>query len=124
MSVPGSERRRSPRAALGVRVSALNGDVSLAIGNSHNISRHGMYVDFMLSRPDKEFDRGQKVALRFLPPTSAKPIDVRARVVRVVYDDNGVPSGIGVEFVNIGDEDLALIEEYIAASLIAGKGVD
>src|SRR5687768_14377098 len=94
-------RRRSPRAAVGVVVHTEFNEVAVALGQSRDISCHGLFVDLvLLASDDHDFANGRTLTLRFTIPGTDKPVEVAANVTRVVVGEDR-PIGIGVEFVSL-----------------------
>ncbi|MBI2060783.1 MAG: TIGR02266 family protein [Nitrospirae bacterium] len=84
-----------------------------------NISRGGMFI-----ATQQPLDEGQEFLLRFSLPGSARPIELRARVMWANRQDkksNLIP-GMGVAFMDLSDEKRAQIERYVESMQVtSGK---
>ena len=101
----GEEKRRHKRVALHVPIGCRSGQVTLE-GRAENISISGVLI-----RTATPFADDEEIAISFSLPASSHRIECRARVAHAVAD-----AFMGVEFVNLPQDLLDRIEEYIAAA--------
>jgi uncharacterized protein (TIGR02266 family) len=114
-SASGSERRRSERIDLLVRVDYKTVD-ELFSDFARNINEGGMFIE-----TDTPPDPGSAVALEFRIPGSEDPIQVMGRVVRATLGDQSEPPGMGIEFENLDAQSRELINQLVR-NLRVGKG--
>jgi type IV pilus assembly protein PilZ len=114
-SEAGSERRRSDRIDLVVRVDYKTVD-ELFSDFARNINEGGMFIE-----TDSPPDPGSAVALEFRIPGSEDPIQVMGRVVRASSGSRGEPGGMGIEFENLDSQSRDLINQLVR-NLRVGKG--
>ena len=103
----GSERRRSERVDLVVRVDYKTVD-ELFSEFARNINEGGMFVE-----TEAPPDLGSPVALQFRIPGSEEPIQVMGRVTRVALGERAEPPGIGIEFENLDEQSRQLINQLV-----------
>jgi hypothetical protein len=111
-SMVAAERRRSRRVRVSTVVATMNGQPT-AMGKGCDISMHGMFVEFQLSDPSREYRIGDVMLLRFNVFIHGDPIDARVVIRRVQTTPEGNVRGIGFEFVEIEDQGWSMIERYI-----------
>lgn len=114
-SEAGSERRRSERIDLVVRVDYKTVD-ELFSDFARNINEGGMFIE-----TDSPPDAGSPVALEFRIPGSEDPIQVMGRVVRASPGSGSEPAGMGIEFENLDSQSRELINQLVR-NLRVGKG--
>jgi uncharacterized protein (TIGR02266 family) len=102
-------QRRHDRAELNVEVS-LEGDHNFFVGFSENISEGGLFVATHSLR-----EIGSIIRLTFRLPDRALPIEVEAvvRWLRLFNDGSDVPPGLGLQFVDLSDEDAHTIRAFV-----------
>lgn len=104
------ERRSTPRVDLNVGVG-FRSDTSFYTGFISDLSEGGLFVATHMLQPI-----GAELTLTFALP-SGPEISVRGLVrwQRDAHDYNPVtPPGMGVQFLDISDADLARIREFVA----------
>ena len=111
--------RKSDRVNLKIAVQ-LEHDSQLQRFYSQNISGGGIFLEVHTLIP-----LDQEVNLSFNIPGQAKPMQLRAKVVRhhamQTMDDDMNPKtvqGVGLAFVQLSPEDQKIIEQFVA-----GKGL-
>jgi len=105
---------RTP-VSMNIRLSESGDDMSIKFDIS-NLSEGGVFVkSSILWEPDQEFD------LSFTLPGQDKEIKAKGKVVRSddkysiflsQETDSSIP-GMGIKFIEISEEDTALIKEFI-----------
>ncbi len=111
-----TDRRRSQRVRLAVRVSAGAQDSPVAIGQTRDISRHGLFIDLqLLSDPTRSFTEGMPLHLRFRPPNAETPLEVDCVVARVERSDNDHCRGIGVDFREMGERERITLDAFVSS---------
>lgn len=83
-----------------------------------NVSRGGMFI-----ATQQPLDEGEEFLLRFSLPDSARPIELRARVMWANRQDkksNLIP-GMGVAFIDLSDDKRAQIERYVESMQVTPK---
>jgi uncharacterized protein (TIGR02266 family) len=105
------ERRRHPRARLQMLIQLrFNSLEDFLTEYATDISVSGMFI-----RTEEPREEGTLVYLQFLLRGGQKLIEGLARVVRVnPPGDKERVAGVGVEFVNLDPESVALIEEIVS----------
>ena len=103
----GSERRRSERVELMVRVDYKTVD-ELFSEFARNINEGGMFVE-----TDTPPEPGAAVTLQFRIPGSKEPIAVMGHVVRTTEGDREEPPGMGIEFENLDAQSRELINQLV-----------
>jgi len=107
----GQENRRHKRVSLHVPIECRAGQVTLE-GRAENASVNGLLI-----RTETPFSEDEEIAIRFSLPGSTHVIQCRASVVHSVPD-----AFMGVEFLELPQDSLDLIEQYIAsAPALQGK---
>ncbi len=106
-SVPGSERRRSQRADLIVRVDYATVD-ELFSEFTRDVNEGGLFIE-----TEKPSQPGTEVTLQFHLPGTDERIETLGVVVRVSTGDSTMPSGMGIEFDDLSLEDRARINQII-----------
>ncbi len=81
----------------------------------HNISRGGIFVPTHMPLP-----RGTRLRIGFALPYCDRLIVTEGVVVHTVHADpeSGCPSGMGIQFQALSEEDLALIDQYVDSLLV------
>ena len=110
-----SERRRSDRAELIVRVDYSTVD-ELFSEFTRDINEGGLFIETETPR-----STGTIVSMQFMLPGSDEPICTAGRVVRTSLGGDGGPPGMGVEFDELCAEDSDRIDELIRG-LRTGSG--
>jgi len=109
---PDNERRRYPRVPLSLLIQYRFDTLEDFLAEySTNISIGGMFV-----RTDQPREVGSLIYLQFYLRDGAKLIEGLGRVVRVSEpgpDDESTACGMGIEFVNFGEESMKLIQRII-----------
>jgi hypothetical protein len=106
------ERRQNPRARVNwpVTIQTEEGTIERA---TYNISPHGAFI-----RGLSPLELHEVVDMTISGPNH--PITVKARVVwssSQVPPDEDMPRGVGVEFINISDEDREIISSLVSADM-------
>src|SRR5689334_1627277 len=104
IKLAGEDRRRSPRVHLSARVGLVGG-APVAMGQTRDISEHGVFVEFKLSDPLQAFNRGDLLVLKFGLPDTNILVETKVTVARVEKDAKGAVSGVGFEFTNLKESD-------------------
>jgi uncharacterized protein (TIGR02266 family) len=112
----GSERRRSHRGELIVRVDYSTID-ELFQEFTGDINEGGMFIE-----TDSARTPGTEVLLRFSLPGSDKIVETVGTVVRVSDGSDGDPPGMGIEFEDLREDDRAHIDRLVRG-LRSGRGV-
>jgi uncharacterized protein (TIGR02266 family) len=115
-SVPGSERRRSQRADLIVRVDYATVD-ELFSEFTRDVNEGGLFIE-----TEKPSQPGTEVKLQFHLPGTDERIETLGVVVRVSTGDSNMPSGMGIEFDDLSLEDRARINQIIRDLRTSGPG--
>ncbi len=113
----GKENRNFPRTpvSMNIRLSESGDDMSIKFDIS-NLSEGGVFVkSSILWEPEQEFD------LSFKLPGSDKEIKAKGKVARsedtysifVPHEDDSSIPGMGIKFIEISEEDKALIREFV-----------
>ncbi len=102
-------QRRHGRADLSVEVS-LEGEHNFFVGFSENVSEGGLFVATHSLR-----EIGSIIHLTFQLPDRARPIEVEAvvRWIRLFSEASDVPPGLGLQFVDLSDEDAHAIRTFV-----------
>jgi uncharacterized protein (TIGR02266 family) len=102
-------QRRHDRAELAVEVT-LEGDHNFFVGFSENVSEGGLFVATHSLR-----EIGSVIRLTFQLPDRVHPIEVDAvvRWVRLFNETSDVPPGLGLQFVDLSDEDAFAIRTFV-----------
>lgn len=106
----GDERRKYERVPLSLLVQyRLNTFEDFLAEYSADISMGGMFV-----RTNEPREKGSTLYLQFWLKDGSKLIEALGRVVHVnPPGDPKRPAGMGIEFVNLDEESLALIVEIV-----------
>lgn len=114
-AAPESERRGGLRLKVGLSIEYQ----SLGLWQesaTFNLSAWGVFI-----RTAVPFDAGEEVILRFQVPERDHPIRAMGRVVWANADPSKWGGmGMGIQFVDLGDEDRGVIERHLA-NLVAGQ---
>ena len=105
-----SNRRSSPRVALGIPVAYRFGN-TIAAALTLNISRGGVSV-----RTTSPLAVGTAVKVRFRLPGGKQDIDTDAQIA---WTDRRV--GMGLQFTNLSSSDQAQIDDYIQAHFFSNR---
>jgi hypothetical protein len=116
-----SERRRSKRVPISVRISARIHDahVPIGLGYARDLSLHGMYIDLSLAASAK-LRIGEMVDVRFQLETFDRPLETRARIARLDQKGSEI-HGIAVDFREIPNTDRRTLEKYVLQKLADGE---
>jgi uncharacterized protein (TIGR02266 family) len=111
-----TERRRSPRSPLVVRVAYSTVD-ALFTEFTKNVNEGGLFIETESPPP-----LDTRVALEFKLPGTDAPIRARGRVawLRAASPEEG-PAGMGVEFEQLGSEARESIDALVRQLRTAGK---
>ena len=105
----GKERRRFPRIPIEVQVEGIQGESRFYLGKTRDLSVGGLFVEIEPnSEVEPEPEMGMQVSFRL--PGAAAPMDVGARVARIIRNQAGQLSGLGIEFVSMSDETRTALE--------------
>jgi len=113
-TLDGSERRRTERVDLVVRVEYKTVD-ELFSEFARNINEGGMFVE-----TESPPENGAPVALQFRVPGSEEPIQVMGRVVRTSVGERGDPPGMGIEFDDLDEQSRELINQLVRSLRVGG----
>ncbi len=102
-----SNRRKSPRADLVVRVDYQTID-ELFSEFARNLNEGGIFIESENPHP-----LGTALKLQFQIPGSEDPIRVSGVVVRVSEGSAVDPAGMGIEFENLDAEARSMIDELV-----------
>ena len=105
-----SDRRSSPRVALGVPVAYRFGN-TIAAALTLNISRGGVSI-----RTTSPLAVGTAVKIRFRLPGAKQDVDTEARIA---WTDRRV--GMGLQFAGLSSEDQQQIDDYIQAHFFSNR---
>lgn len=114
----GEERRRHPRAPIGLQVDLRFDSVQHFLSAyAEDISESGMFIRGWETTADgTPHEVGQTLALRF-DAGSERIVQGTARVVRVLRKADGGETGIGVQFVELDPQSRRLIEAIVRIKL-------
>ncbi|MFO8057898.1 MAG: TIGR02266 family protein [bacterium] len=104
-----TEKRKYPRVPISVRVvNITSGNFSYYLAT--NISRGGMFL-----KSAEPLAEGTDLTLQFELPDQEKKIQLKARVLRNQKSAPGFPhpSGMGVKFTELEDQDKAAIQKFV-----------
>lgn len=101
----GIEQRRHKRVHLGVPIECRAAQANIA-GIAENLSTSGLLI-----RAETAFDEDAEITVSFALPNASSGMQCRARVAHVVPN-----AFMGVEFLDLPKESLALIEQYVASN--------
>ena len=105
-----SDRRSSPRVALGIPVAYRFGN-TIAAALTLNISRGGLSI-----RTTSPLAVGTAVKVRFRLPGAKRDVDTDAQVA---WTDRRV--GMGLQFTSLSSDDQAPIDDYIQAHFFSNR---
>jgi len=107
--------RRAPRRAARLTARIEAGSLR-ARGRLKDISRSGLFVSV---HPAPEVDAEVRVVLRIPAAAGGRGLAARGRVVRRVEDDpeSHLIAGIGLRFVDLGADDAARIDRFVAMAI-------
>ncbi len=114
-SAEGADRRRFERTDLLVRIEYSTVD-EIFSEFTRDINEGGLFIETEKPRPT-----GTEVAMRFSLPGSPDPVQTVGRVVWVRSASADAPAGMGIEFDDLGPDDLQRINSMIR-SLRNGPG--
>jgi uncharacterized protein (TIGR02266 family) len=105
----GGKQRRFTRCDVELEVN-LDSDSNFYMGLTENISEGGLFVATHRYKP-----LGTLVTLSFRVPNRPDPITVRGEVrwLRPANGHNEVHPGMGIQFVDVGPEELGAIRTFI-----------
>ncbi len=106
------DRRAGNRLPLEMWVEEI-GETSQVFRRAGNLSRGGLYLDRTIPLPV-----GSRVRLRFTLPGDSQPVLVLGEIVSISPTD---ALGMGVKFVQIGDDAQGRIDAYLARASEAGS---
>jgi hypothetical protein len=106
------DRRRSNRTRVSTRVGTITGR-AIAVGKAHDISLHGMFVQFQMSDPNKALRIGDLLSVRFSLPNFDGPIEAKCVVARIELRPTGEVRGIGLDFIELEEPGLSAVEAYV-----------
>jgi uncharacterized protein (TIGR02266 family) len=115
-SSSGSERRRSERADLIVRVDYATVD-EIFSEFTRDINEGGLFIE-----TEKPSQAGTEVTMQFSLPGTDERIETVGVVVRVCTGDPTTPSGMGIEFDDLTDEDRKRINQIVRDLRSSGPG--
>ena len=111
----GSERRRTDRAPVTVRIDYATVDEMFS-EFTRDINQGGLFIE-----TEKPHEAGTEVTMQFHLPGSQEILRTVGRVVRVSSGAPGEPAGMGIEFDELTGEDRTRIDQ-IVRSLRAQPG--
>jgi len=105
-----ADRRIYPRSPLVVREARLISGMEVFFGYAQNVSRAGLFIGTSKRRPE-----GELYEIQFKLPGLEKDFRCKAKVVwaRPYRKDSPYTPGIGLEFVDLPEEDAALIDKWV-----------
>ena len=114
----GEERRRHPRAPIGLQVDLRFDSVQHFLSaHAEDISESGMFIRGWETSPDgTPREVGQTLALRF-DAGGERIVEGTARVVRVVRKAQGGEAGIGLQFIELDAQSRRLVEAIVRIKL-------
>lgn len=114
----GEERRRHPRAPVGLQVDLRFDSVQHFLSAyAEDISESGMFIRGWETRDDgTPHEVGQTLALRF-DAGAERIVEGTARVMRVVRKTDGGEAGLGVQFIELDAQSRRLIEAIVRIKL-------
>lgn len=109
----GPDRRTSPRSPIVVREARCIAGMDVFFGCATNVSRSGMFI-----ATPKMRDTNLEYEIHFQLPGGGREIRCRARVVWVRHYRHDSPKapGFGLEFIDLTDQDVAAIDEWVDAT--------
>jgi uncharacterized protein (TIGR02266 family) len=111
-----AERRRSARAELIVRVDYATVD-EIFSEFTRDINEGGLFIE-----TEKPSQAGTEVTMQFHLPGTDERIETIGMVVRVSSGDPSTPSGMGIEFEDLSDEDRKRINQIVRGLRSTGPG--
>jgi uncharacterized protein (TIGR02266 family) len=112
----GADRRRSARADLTVRVDYSTVD-EIFSEFTRDINEGGLFI-----ATEKPSQPGTEVTMLFDLPGTDEQIETIGVVVRVSTGDDSMPSGMGIEFDDLTDDDRKRINQIIRDLRSTGPG--
>lgn len=103
----GQEHRGSPRFAAELEVHYRNA-ADFVREYSDNISRGGIFV-----RSEQPLQTGDLVQLHIVLPGQKEPLLIEGSVSHMRAKSNGLPAGMGIEFIAFNPEHRDKLEHYI-----------
>jgi len=110
VTVPAADRRAHPRRPVVVREARCHVGAEVFFGCAANVSRGGLFISSVRRRPKEEV-----YEIRFELPGLSRTFQCRARVVwsRAYESGSRLPPGFGLQFVDLPDEERALIDAWV-----------
>jgi uncharacterized protein (TIGR02266 family) len=107
-------KRGSPRLGIQVPVD-FQGLQAFPAGTSFDVSARGIFV-----RTARVVPVGQEILVRFTLPGVPQPFKTVSRVIwsSPVDTPEGYPAGMGIQFLDLGAEEQAVIEQYVVERLV------
>jgi uncharacterized protein (TIGR02266 family) len=108
--VQADPRRAHERTSLSLDVT-VEGDHNFFTGLTENISEGGLFVATHVLR-----EVGSRLPLEFTLPGRSAPIRATGQVrwIRIYSETSDAPPGMGLQFLDLSDEDKAAISHYVA----------
>ena len=107
------EKRRFPRVGPVLVHTSVRYDETTGYAYLTSLSQGGAYL---VTKERLEVD--QTLSLRATLPWQLGQIEAQARVVYVISEDTerpeGFPTGAGLEFAGLGEEDLLKVRSYVS----------
>ena len=113
-----SERRRSDRTELTVRVDYSTVD-ELFSEFTRDVNEGGLFLETEKIRP-----AGTLVSMQFNLPGGTEAIRTQGRVVHTTEGESGSPTGMGIEFEELGERERAQIDELIRSLRAESQSLD
>jgi uncharacterized protein (TIGR02266 family) len=104
--MPASDRRATERVPIELWIEEHQGE-SVVLHPAANLSEGGVFLYADRLRPGDECD------LAFALPDDGQGVNVRARVVWETRAE-AAPHGVGVEFLDLDEDDRAAISHWVA----------
>lgn len=104
------EQRRFARRSLNAEIRATDSDgVGELLFESADLSTGGTFL-----RSELLLEEGEALSLQFHVPGEPRPLNAQARVAWVRrFPKDGEEPGMGVEFLSMGDEDRAVLAQFL-----------
>ncbi len=114
----GEERRRHPRAPVGLQVDLRFDSVQQFLSaHAEDISESGMFIRGWEAKADgTPHQVGDTLALRF-DAGAERIVEGTARIMRIVRKSDGGEAGIGVQFIELDAQGRRLIEAIVRIKL-------
>ncbi len=104
-------RRRHPRIPVTIEIKAVHAERSVPFV-SKDLSGIGVFL-----HGTRVYPVGAEMKLEFEIPYSHETVAVTAKVIRHATDpETGLVNGMGLEFINRGDQIAGLIEQYLSST--------